>query len=337
MSVDKKDEEPTILMKLDDTKIPHGIAIDICRRKLYWTNANHRNPTIERASLDGSKYEVLIDTDLFMPSGIVVDQFSKRIYWVDDREGNHYSVESAKLDGTDRKLITKKLFNVPFNLGVDRENVFWTDLQQMAVWFVPKNSSDLDEPQKMLNFTSSPPRGIVVRSHFLSTQTKNPECATVLNRINSVLLAPVNLTGNKPVTPAKLDTPSNFCLNNGQLNPKTNLCICTQEYKGSHCEIPICHNYCIEGTCHITSTGYAQCTCHPGFIGERCERDLCAGFCLNGGRCDLENNEPVCRHCIGDYYGKHCEQLDMEGVCERFCNQEEVDIKGVDLKTVCGK
>lgn len=135
MNIDRKDE-PSILISLNESKIPHGIAIDICRRKLYFTNANHRNPSIERISLDGSKYEVLIDFDLFMPSGIVVDQSSKRIYWVDDLEGNHYSVESANLDGTDRRNITRKLFNVPLNLAVDRSNVYWTDSEQGIMSFL---------------------------------------------------------------------------------------------------------------------------------------------------------------------------------------------------------
>lgn len=338
LSIDKKDEEPTILLKLDDTKIPHGIAVDVCRRKLYWTNANHRNPTIERASLDGSKYEVLIDTDLFMPTGIVVDQYSKRIYWVDDLEGNHYAVESARFDGTDRKFISRKLFNVPFNLAVDQENVYWTDLQQLAVWRMSKNSTETNEPDKVMNFTATPPKGIVARNHFLSTQTNNPECYAVLNQIRSVLLAPINtnLTKDQPAPNALPATPAPFCLNEGYLNPKSNLCICPTELTGAHCEVPICHNYCVEGTCHISSTGYAQCTCHAGFTGDRCEHDVCAGFCLNGGRCDLENNEPVC-HCPSSYYGRHCELMDMQTVCERFCSEEVVDIKDIDLSAICGK
>lgn len=338
MSVDGKDVEPTILLKLDETKMPHGIAVDVCRRKLYWTNANHLNPSIERASLDGTNYEVLIDSDLFMPSGIVVDQYSKQIYWVDDRPGIQYSVESAKLDGTDRQNITQKLYNVPFNLAVDESGVFWTDVQQNAIWRISKNTSDGEQPQKVQSFTAAP-KAIVVRNHLLSSQTENPDCKPVLDAIKMTLLAPKPSTDSSksPTTDAMTQViPKYFCLNDGVLNPKTDRCICPQEFKGDHCEIPICHNYCIEGTCYISSTGYAQCECHAGFIGERCEINLCNGYCLNGGRCDLENKEPVC-HCGKPFYGRHCEAMDTTEMCNRFCNNEEIDAKGMDLISVCNK
>lgn len=338
MSVDGKDAEPSILLKLDETKMPHGIAVDVCRRKLYWTNANHLNPSIERASLDGSKYEVLIDTDLSIPSGIVVDQYSKRLYWVDDQPGIQYSVESANLDGTDRKEITRKLYSVPFNLAVDESNVFWTDVQQNAIWRISKNASNGEEPLKVQNFTAAP-KGIIVRNHLLSSQEENPECKPVLNVIKMALMTPKPSTDatKSPTTDVMVQMiPKHFCLNDGILNPKTDLCICPHEFKGAHCEIPICHNYCIEGTCHISSTGYAQCECHVGFSGERCEINLCNGYCLNGGRCDLENNEPMC-HCGTPFYGRHCESMDASEMCNRFCNNEEVDAKGIDLASACNK
>lgn len=338
MNVDAKNGEPSILLKLDETKTPHGVAIDVCRRKLYWTNANHLNPSIERVSLDGSNAEVLIDMDLFMPSGIVVDQYSKRLYWVDDRPGIQFSVESAELDGTDRLEITRKLYNVPFNLAVDESNIFWTDMQQNAIWRLSKNATVANEPEKVQNFTDAP-KGIVVRNHFLSSQSENPECKAVLNVIAMALMTPKPSTDatKTPATDAILQMiPKHFCLNDGVVNPKTDLCICPNEFKGVHCEIPICHNYCIEGMCQISSTGYAQCECHVGFVGDRCEINLCSSYCLNGGHCDLENSEPVC-HCSPPFYGRHCESMDVSEVCNRFCNNEEVDTKGIDLAFACNK
>lgn len=338
MNVDGKDAEPSILLKLDETKRPHGIAIDVCRRKLYWTNANHLNPSIERSSLDGSKYEVLIDTHLSMPSGIVVDQYSKRIYWVDDHPGIQFSVESANLDGTERKELTRKTYSVPFNLAVDESDVFWTDVQQNAIWRISKNVSEGEEPQKVQNFTAAP-KGIVARNHLLSSQEENPECKWVLNTIKTFLMTPKPTTDaiKAPTTDVVVQMiPKHFCLNGGELNPMTDRCICSHEFKGAHCEIPICNNYCFEGACHISSTGYAQCECYAGFSGDRCEVNLCNRFCLNGGRCDLENNEPVC-HCATPFYGRHCESMDASEICNRFCNNEEVDAKGINLATACNK
>lgn len=341
LAVDKN-EEPSILIKLDQTKIPHGIAVDVCRRKLYWTNANHRNPTIERCSLDGSKYEVIINDGLFMPMGITVDQYTKRIYWVDDLAGNHYSVESAALDGTQRNEVIKNLFNAPFNLATDKDNIYWTDLTHETIWGVDKNNTKLEQPRRVQNFTQRP-KGIVSRNYLLSLQADNPECKNVVQKIRDTLLkssttdktAATTTITTTTVTPAVPILPTVFCLNDGVVNPKTNTCICTKQFKGIHCELPLCHNYCIEGKCHITSTGYAQCTCHPGFEGDRCEKDVCSGFCLNGGRCALENEEPICR-CAPSFSGRHCETMDTNELCDRFCNEEQIDGVDVNLPKLCG-
>lgn len=326
-------EDPSVLIQLNETKMPYGIAIDICRRKLYWTNANHRNPSIERISLDGSKYETIIDTELFMPKGIVIDQYTKQIFWVDDLEGEHYAVESATFDGTDRKYVSKSLFHAPFNLATDKTSVYWTDQQENAIWSVSKNATEIDEPKQMQSFSViNPAIGIATRNHFFSSQAKNLECESVLNSLRPK-------STSESITPTTADAmpnivPVHFCLNDGYLNPKTNQCICQHEYEGVHCETRICHNYCVEGTCHISSTGYPQCECKQGFTGERCEIDLCTGYCLNGGQCRKENNEPNCE-CRPSFSGRHCEIMDIKDLCTRYCNNEVVDIITINLDNLC--
>lgn len=80
--------------------------IFIVFRKLYWTNANHKSPSIERSNLDGTGREVLINTDLFIPLDIIIDQNAKRIYWADDKEGVYFRIESAALDGKFKALFS---------------------------------------------------------------------------------------------------------------------------------------------------------------------------------------------------------------------------------------
>lgn len=333
LNVDERGAEPSILLKLDEQQSPHGIALDVCRRQLYWTNANHLKPTIERIPLDGPiKSEVLIDMDLFMPFGIVVDQYTKRLYWVDDKLGIRFSVESAKLDGTDRQNVTQRRNSMPFNLAVDETNVFWTDTQYNAIWRISKNATHDEEPQKVTDFGNVSPKGIIVRNSLLSRQKANPECKSVWEKI--MMPDATQSSADESMTIGMI--PKHFCLNGGDLNPKTNLCICSHEFKGAHCEIKICHNYCLDGTCHISSTGIAQCECHAGFEGKRCEINKCTGYCLNEGRCDLENNEPVC-HCASTFYGDQCQSMEVSEICNRYCNDEEVDAKGINLSLVCNK
>lgn len=339
LSVDGKIVAPSILLQLNETKIPSGIAIDVCRRQLYWTNSNKESPSIEHIPLNGaSESKVLIDTDLYMPSGIVVDQYSKRLYWVDDKNGIRYSVESVKLDGTDRKDIAQRAHNVPLNVAVNETDVFWTDDQNRAVWRLPKNATDEDEPQKLHEFEKEAPRGIIARIHLLSTQKGNPDCKRVLKEIeNNLQTMDVSTNARIHSMENEIKTlPEHFCLNGGKLNPTSDRCDCLPEFSGEHCEIKKCHNFCFEGTCHLSSTGIAQCVCHAGFKGKRCEINMCSGFCLNDGRCDLENNEPVC-HCDAPFYGERCESLEISEMCNRFCNNERVDASGIDLAKMCNK
>lgn len=201
-------------------------------------------------------------------------------------------------------------------------------------------------PKRVQNF-SNHPKGIIMRNDFMSKQMKNVECKAVIDLLKMAIVSP-----NAPesaIIPKAISLLSNtnnnsnviapteevFCLNNGYLNPRTNLCICQHDYHGKYCEIPVCYNYCIRGTCRISSTGYPQCECDAGYSGERCENDLCNGYCLNGGRCNIENGEPNCQ-CSNSFYGRHCESMNIEEMCKRFCSDEVIDIE-LDLKSICNK
>lgn len=337
MAIENRTDGPKVLIKFNNNTIPSGIAIDVCRRKLYWTNSNARHSTIERASVDGSKHEVLVDQKLFMPSSIAVDQFSRRIFWVDsDVEGVNYSIESAAFDGTDRQSLVNGKDNSPFNLAVDHDSVYWTDKQSAAVWRIKKNRSDDLKPEKVQEFKNNP-RGIIARGNLLSTQANNTECAAVVNKIKFDLVTPNTTTeaAATVVTSSTATYQSSRCMNGGSMNKKTGTCICTNEYKGVQCEIGLCHNYCLEGKCFVGSTGYAQCECNATYTGERCEQNLCYGFCLNGGLCSFERNQPVC-HCSPLYHGRHCEQKNVQEMCRDFCDYGINDSE-LNLFELCSK
>lgn len=321
------EEQPSILIKLDKNKIPHGIAIDICRRTLYWTSKNHFSleSSIEQISLDGTNHKVLIDKDVYLPRGIVVDQYSKRIIWLDDKNGHHFTVQSANLDGSDPKTIVRSIDNAPQDLTVDVSNVYWTDTQQMAVWSAPKNLFEQDTAVKVQRFNiSDEPYGIIARNHLLNARNDQlKECESVINGIKTTYTLE-NTTG----------FPIQQCLNYGEWNPNTNICQCKHGFRGSHCEVADCFNYCIGGTCEISTAGDAQCKCHAGYTGDRCETDVCNNYCLNGGHCTVKNDERHCQ-CPNSYYGHRCEKMDFKEMCTRFCNKEDIDDRSLDFETVC--
>ena len=60
------------------------------------------NPRIERAYLDGSGRQVVIEEDLHWPNGITLDYPTETLYWVDAKQ---HVIEAAHIDGTNRRKV----------------------------------------------------------------------------------------------------------------------------------------------------------------------------------------------------------------------------------------
>lgn len=100
------------------TAVPDGIAVDLRRRHVYWTNMGEpvapadrssrsdsaldfhaKNGSLERVDLDGTHRTTIIAQGSFVTGKQLVGAWSQgRLYW-SDREGAR--VLSARLDGTD--------------------------------------------------------------------------------------------------------------------------------------------------------------------------------------------------------------------------------------------
>lgn len=70
---------------------------------MWWTDWG-KEPKIERAYLDGTHRETIINTDLEWPNGIVVDFKGNKIYWCDAKKDR---IEVANMDGTGRRVLVK--------------------------------------------------------------------------------------------------------------------------------------------------------------------------------------------------------------------------------------
>lgn len=74
--------------------------------------------------MDGSGRLALITDSIFWPNGLTIDYTSDRIFWTDAK---HHVIESAHLDGTDRKKIISKGLHHPFAITVFEDTLYWTD------------------------------------------------------------------------------------------------------------------------------------------------------------------------------------------------------------------
>ncbi|XP_054736111.1 protein cueball [Anastrepha obliqua] len=344
VSVDANDSTtPNVFIDFtqEDT-LPDGIAIDFCRRLLYWTNSNFSNSSIERIGLDGKNRKLIVRGNMFAPHGIIVDQLTDRIYYVVAQQGIHFSVESANLDGSDRKVIMKGLNNEPFSLAVTKNAIFWTDHTNRAIWGHAKFANDTESIEldageqeeddgdgvyeqkagaRMVLQFDDKPRGIVARVHYLTNSLNDQHCHEVLSSIKNRVLT----KSNDSVLDVHMNfLRKNYCLNGGEFVPQTTRCICKIGFKGARCETNECLNYCMHGTCVISSLGLPTCECPHSFYGSRCQERKCAGHCLNDGRCVIEDSgEPSCE-CKDNFGGARCEHNSTE-ICALYCKILKLD------------
>lgn len=328
-----------ILHKFNE-EVPIGIAVDSCRRYLYWTNCNLSKPSIERSILDGSNREVIVNTDLFQPQGITVDQGRRRIYWTDVREGLDFRLESAGLNGEDRKLIIRSTHQHPFALAVSGNSLFWTDWTNDAVWQLSLDETQDRIPVKIRDFKSKTPTGIVSSSQQFAD---NSQCKPVedMSQLQSdgPLYGTVKSDSEviQPLEKIVQAATSAYCLYRGieKNSTTTRECECLPGYSGEHCETFVCHNYCMHGSCSVDSSGNPKCECKQGWMGNRCETDTCGNYCLNSGRCYKLSSDsavaPKCE-CAPGYEGNRCEQTiggNVQELCDRYCRHFAINTEPV--------
>lgn len=77
---------------------------------LWWTDWG-KEPKIEKAYLDGSNRQIVIDRDIGWPNGIVVDS-DEKIFWCDAKLNR---IEYAYFDGVGRGILIE---NIPHPFGI---------------------------------------------------------------------------------------------------------------------------------------------------------------------------------------------------------------------------
>ncbi|EDV96429.1 GH15203 [Drosophila grimshawi] len=329
-------ELPKVLVDLSgEGGQPDGIAVDICRRQLYWTNGNIKSASVERIGLDGKGRQTIISADIDMPRGIVVDQLSDRIFWVDNKVGIFFAIESARLDGSDRQVVVKGKHQDPKHLAINEDAIYWTDRMDKAVWSYPKPTYSQEvtnvtqaEPELAKPFSKEKAYGIVTRTGFYQRLQKDAHCASIVKKVKQQLNTRLN--NRTHIRSAEGDRISQLerehCLNGASFMSRGEFCICPVGFKGARCEISECHNYCVHGTCEISDAGFPKCYCQAEFYGERCEYHKCNGHCLNSGHCSMDKESDAMRcECRPNFGGERCEH-NLTEQCAIYCQHPETQL-----------
>ncbi|XP_005110515.1 low-density lipoprotein receptor-related protein 6 isoform X2 [Aplysia californica] len=113
-----------VLLPLD--RVKHAIALDYDSTSgfVYWTDDEVQ--TIQRAQLDGSEQETLVDTEVDDPNGIAIDWIAQNLYWTDTGTDR---IEVSRLNGSSRKVLISDGLDQPRAICLDPEAgyMYWTD------------------------------------------------------------------------------------------------------------------------------------------------------------------------------------------------------------------
>ena len=85
--------KPETIVQLDSKDHPRAIFIDSCNQFIYWTNWNYQNPSIQRASLNGSMLKSVITKDIKTPNGLAIDHSTQTLYYADAKTDRIYKCQ----------------------------------------------------------------------------------------------------------------------------------------------------------------------------------------------------------------------------------------------------
>ncbi|XP_039176835.1 nidogen-2 isoform X2 [Crotalus tigris] len=124
----KKEAAKTVLSLHGSIMV--GIDYDCREKMIYWTDVAAR--TISRASLEQSADpETIVSSGLISPEGLAIDHLRRTMFWTDSGLDK---VESAKVDGTERRVLFASDLVNPRAIAVDpiHGNLYWTDWNREA-------------------------------------------------------------------------------------------------------------------------------------------------------------------------------------------------------------
>ncbi|KAJ8706931.1 hypothetical protein PYW08_011065 [Mythimna loreyi] len=244
----------------------HDLAVDSCGGYVYWIT----DYEIERARLDGSGRQVLIDSRVTERLSLAIDQPTKKMYWTERTyvEGEHVlSIKSANFNGKNETtvyVIEDDFY--AFSLAVSENFIYWQSRQT-----------------EILKLSKYSPHTPAIGTQLHSVPSRNcPYCQRIAT----------NYTIQEQIQG------TNSC---GALQA-----LMPNDLKSERAA-SVCRNYCFQGECSVSAEGHPTCSCKPGYSGERCEVNACLDYCLHGGVCSLdEHHQRVCQ-CAAGYEGERCD------------------------------
>ena len=138
-NLDGSNVEDVVTEKSDEVWDFVNLAVDPVRRKIYWvrraSGQNRLLTEIQRANLDGSNLETIINPNIFAADGqgahiskIALDVERGKIYWLEPKGNSQYGLRCANLDGGNRQDLSDiEITPYPSVFALDSANgkIYW--------------------------------------------------------------------------------------------------------------------------------------------------------------------------------------------------------------------
>lgn len=100
---------------------------------IFWSDWG-KNAHIGVSFMDGSQARIIVE-DLLWPNGLTLDWPNGRIYWID---ALHSKIESATIEGKDRRTVLTDVFKHPFAIAVHSNRLYWSDKGSSMIEYCDK-------------------------------------------------------------------------------------------------------------------------------------------------------------------------------------------------------
>jgi hypothetical protein len=102
---------------------PRAIIADSSTGWVTFTDWGDR-PGIYLTSMDGRRFETLIESDVVWPNGLAADPSTNSLYWADARLNK---IERVDLKTKQRHILIKEVNTNPFSVSLFENRIYWSD------------------------------------------------------------------------------------------------------------------------------------------------------------------------------------------------------------------
>ncbi|XP_063955134.1 low-density lipoprotein receptor-related protein 1-like [Lytechinus pictus] len=309
---------------------PQSIVVHPKKGVLFFSNWGKR-PAINKAHMDGTHLETIVEENLAQPTSIAIDYVSERLYWADSKMR---LIESSDLDGGDRVPVVTfpHTGGSPFSIDIFEDRIYGSTKNPYQLFRVGKFGHQSTDRKRLTYLTQQRPKTSMVKIVHQQKQdtgivnpcdnqtySSNQLCLLTPFGPSSVCKEGYEHDGISGCIPVQDNSPcaSHVCANNGncvEVNGRAK-CRCQVPYSGEHCERNRCHSRCQNnGTCTYESPGMLHCACTPRWKGPFCTEDRCRTYCNGRGQCFENGNTLACR-CHQPWSGDQCN----DHICDSYC------------------